>query len=62
MGKLYIVVEPVFHGGSGGKLGVRPDPQNGGRHHMGAGVAQPLQVRHTVPVIQTFSFELLVFV
>ena len=56
VGKLDIVIETVLDGRAGGELGVGPEPENGGGHDMGAGMAQALQVGHFLAVVQCLSF------
>src|ERR1039458_10211857 len=46
-----VVVEPVLDRRTGGKLGVGPEAQDGRGHHMGARVAEPLQVVHLAAVV-----------
>jgi hypothetical protein len=51
-----VVVEAVFHRRAVGKLGIRPQAQDGGGHHMGTGVAQAVDVGHLGAFFESFSF------
>ncbi|MFM1944957.1 MAG: hypothetical protein RI897_3939 [Verrucomicrobiota bacterium] len=50
-----VVVEAIFDGWSVGELGIGPEGGDGGGHDVGAGVAEPLQVAHAVPVVEGFT-------
>ena len=39
-----VVIKPAFDGWAVGELGVRPEPQDGGGHDVGAGMAEALQI------------------
>ena len=41
---------------AGGELGVGPEAQNGRSEHMGAGMADALQVGHFLAVVEGFAF------
>jgi hypothetical protein len=60
--KFDVVVEPVFHGRTGRKLGLRPNAEDGCSQHMSAGVAYALQFGHFIPLVERFAFWLLVIV
>ena len=46
-----VVVKAVFHRRAGGKLGVGPEPDDGGGHDVGGGVPEALQIGHFLAVV-----------
>ncbi len=56
--EFHVVVEAVLDRGPARKLCVGPQAQDGGGHHMGAGVAQPFQLGHLVAVVECFPIVL----
>ncbi len=56
VGQIDVVVEAVFHGGTGGELGFGPDFEDGGGEDVGGGVAEPLQISHLLPLLESFAF------
>ena len=56
MRHFHVVIKAVLNRRSGGELGVGPELGDGGGQDMRAGVAEALQFRHLVAIIQRFSF------
>ena len=52
MGKIDVVVKPVFHRRPGRELRIGPELRNRRREDVRAGVAQALQFRHLVALVQ----------
>src|SRR5262249_24435918 len=59
--QIHIVVEPVFNRRTVGELGVGPEPRDGGRHDVGAGMANPLQLAHFLAIIESLAFRWLLW-
>ena len=50
-----VVIEAGLDRRPGGKLSVRPEPQNGGRQHVGGGMADALQLGHLLALLRGFA-------
>ena len=55
--QLHVVVKPVLHRRPGGKLRVRPQPQNGRGHHVGGRMPEPFELGHLRALIESFAFH-----
>jgi len=51
MVELDVVVKPILDRRTGGELGPRPQAQDGGGQHVGAGMPDPLQLGHLVAAL-----------
>ena len=51
-----VVVEAVFHRRAVGELGIRPQAQDGGGHHVGTGVPQTVNIRHLGAFFEGLAF------
>ena len=51
-----IVIEAILDRRPGGKLRLRPDAQDRGRHDVRGGMAQPLEVGHLRALLGSFAF------
>ena len=56
VGHVEIIVEAVFNRRAVGELRVRPEAQDGGGHHVGGGVAEPLEVGHLGAFVESLAF------
>ena len=50
-----VVIEAILDRRPVGELGVGPEPKDGGREYVGAGVAQAFQVGHLLPVVERLA-------
>src|SRR5437667_11459335 len=55
--EFHVVVKAVLDRRTGSELGVGPEAQDGRGEHVGAGMADALQLGHFVPVVGSLVFH-----
>ena len=60
--KIHIIIKAILDRRTGRELRIGPYLRDRGCHHMGAGMAQPLQVAHAIALVEALSFRLFAFI